>query len=1021
MADVPPAVRAKLTENQQRKFSSTQIDLHGELRRRVLDLANRILDGDLAEDGVETDPHVTVRWGLHGDDPEAVQELLHAERPVRIRLGKTSIFPANEARAQRGGSQHDVVKIDVDSPDLHRLNALLGELPHTDTHPEYKPHVTLAYVRPGAGEKYAGLDVLEGEEFAADEITFSPAEGPKTKVWLNGGVQWRTDNAFASAAQRKWYFATRDNPPPNAKRMYRGGGHGASKGGFQWFSESADHAQKYADHRGGETQESMVVVERPFDAGKAKQVLSASSFFAQAATQARQNGAKPDKTRVLEERAKFNEHFGKQSLEAVDFWSNEAAKLRTRGLLEALGFDGIAVEENGNSTLATFRKTQIYNAPTENTLDPRDYLTAVLGVDETRADALLQNAFASAASRRWFFANLGKPGGPKTSRARTTEVSAYSTGEMGEAIRRALSVEPERPPVKTPAVPAGAIAVQDEQPLGGGRSITKTCSAPPPINGLGVYKPAVGEYSIHKEGLPAGTGYRREVASRVLDQELGLDLVAETTYAVGSDGPGSVQKWTEGDQLHTPQGTALWKQVPDAEVAKLAVLDLVSGNLDRHRGNVIVTPDARIAAIDNGAAFIENKWLDGPDRGWARMSIGDRLPDKLPDDVVERLQSLRARREAVTAKMEEHLTPEEVASMWDRVDAVLAIKDSFGPAVRDNTVEIKRGETVIHYLDLGALLQAQPVLSVNALRDLMRRAAREPDAVAANVIADILSFDAAGRETVVCTLGVRDGRAVRLDGDRASADYFLGEWVRGADGQPLTAEDGVRFLLALPAAYSGSRTRARLRETRPTENKFATAAQRKAFFAQRGEQRAARAASRKQPPEKPTSARAARAKASHNPCTKEKQDLSEAFEQRAAEAMGLNRSDNNRPMDNVSADDRVGVELKVLHDAKDQRVNMRRDSRLRKEAWAKGYTNQQIKANEAAGNPPDRGKPAGPPRDVFVVAYDNRDTFQGGAHADKFSGHNLYVYKGIGAVALSSMVKVKDLDEARRYIEEESR
>jgi hypothetical protein len=37
----------------------------------------------------------------------------------------------------------DVLKVDIDSPDLHRLNGKIAEaLPNTDTHPEYKPHAT---------------------------------------------------------------------------------------------------------------------------------------------------------------------------------------------------------------------------------------------------------------------------------------------------------------------------------------------------------------------------------------------------------------------------------------------------------------------------------------------------------------------------------------------------------------------------------------------------------------------------------------------------------------------------------------------------------------------------------------------------------------------------------------------------------------------------------------------------------------------------------------------------------------
>jgi 2'-5' RNA ligase len=134
------------TTESAREFSSTQVALPKEHAEAVADAAARIPDADLADDGRETDPHVTVKFGLHTNDVEDVRRVLADEPPITVTLGKTSIFPAKE------GAAYDVVKVDVDSPDLHRLNKKIADaLPHTDTHPTYKPHVTLAYVKPGSG------------------------------------------------------------------------------------------------------------------------------------------------------------------------------------------------------------------------------------------------------------------------------------------------------------------------------------------------------------------------------------------------------------------------------------------------------------------------------------------------------------------------------------------------------------------------------------------------------------------------------------------------------------------------------------------------------------------------------------------------------------------------------------------------------------------------------------------------------------------------------------------------------
>lgn len=166
-----------------RKFSSTQIDLPGEAAALQKKAANKIHDADLKEvDGTtrEDRPHVTVKYGLHTDDADELRQVLADEGPIKLTIGKMSIFPAKE------GTDYDVVKMDVDSPDLHRLNAKISKsLPVTDTHPEYKPHVTLAYVKPGAGAKYVGKEnALTGKEITVDKILFSSKSGKEIQIPL---------------------------------------------------------------------------------------------------------------------------------------------------------------------------------------------------------------------------------------------------------------------------------------------------------------------------------------------------------------------------------------------------------------------------------------------------------------------------------------------------------------------------------------------------------------------------------------------------------------------------------------------------------------------------------------------------------------------------------------------------------------------------------------------------------------------------------------------------------------------
>ncbi len=130
----------------------------------VKPLWDLISKADLLDDGIETEPHITIKYGLHTDSYHPVKSLLHGERPFNVTLGKTSIFKNEE---------FDVVKLSVYGNELFKLNALVSELPHTDTYPDYKPHLTIAYVKSGCGDKYAGIDDVDGMVVTFSELVFS--------------------------------------------------------------------------------------------------------------------------------------------------------------------------------------------------------------------------------------------------------------------------------------------------------------------------------------------------------------------------------------------------------------------------------------------------------------------------------------------------------------------------------------------------------------------------------------------------------------------------------------------------------------------------------------------------------------------------------------------------------------------------------------------------------------------------------------------------------------------------------
>ena len=166
------------------EYSSTQFDIadgdgDGDfVLRAIRQMVQAIPDDELADDGREMESHVTVLFGLHADTADEVARVASNFRPVTITFGETSLFHASE------GKNYDVVKIDIEGDDIHELHDLLAELEHTSTWPDYKPHLTLAYVRPGEGQKYVGPNAITGLTMTFERLQFSDKNRDKMPVLL---------------------------------------------------------------------------------------------------------------------------------------------------------------------------------------------------------------------------------------------------------------------------------------------------------------------------------------------------------------------------------------------------------------------------------------------------------------------------------------------------------------------------------------------------------------------------------------------------------------------------------------------------------------------------------------------------------------------------------------------------------------------------------------------------------------------------------------------------------------------
>lgn len=159
-------------------YSSTQLEITDLLAiQRIRFLQEKLDPADVVE--LETEPHITVKYGLLTQDPKQVEELVTKYGPIWVSLGNLSLFESEE---------QDVLKMSVRSLGLENLNRLVGLLPNEDSYKVYNPHMTIAYLNPGTGVKYIqDPSFLEWYDFVFTKLTFSDKERVHTELALNCG------------------------------------------------------------------------------------------------------------------------------------------------------------------------------------------------------------------------------------------------------------------------------------------------------------------------------------------------------------------------------------------------------------------------------------------------------------------------------------------------------------------------------------------------------------------------------------------------------------------------------------------------------------------------------------------------------------------------------------------------------------------------------------------------------------------------------------------------------------------
>lgn len=176
-----------------------------------------------------------------------------------------------------------------------------------------------------------------------------------------------------------------------------------------------------------------------------------------------------------------------------------------------------------------------------------------------------------------------------------------------------------------------------------------------PIVGKALFKPGIGEQDWPKAsyGIPWKQQYIREAVADTLDELFGWNVVPPTDIRIvnfrGIDQIGSLQQWMSKEVQD--------ERKDENDIYRMALLDVVLMNRDRHSGNMLYV-DGDLWAIDNGLSMGSLPGLRN--EGWSGYS-GRPIPQKV-------LQDFRSVEEgdlrAALAPLNDKWTVEEAVARW---------------------------------------------------------------------------------------------------------------------------------------------------------------------------------------------------------------------------------------------------------------------------------------------------------------------------------------------------------------------
>jgi hypothetical protein len=218
------------------------------------------------------------------------------------------------------------------------------------------------------------------------------------------------------------------------------------------------------------------------------------------------------------------------------------------------------------------------------------------------------------------------------------------------------------------------------------------------------FKPESGErYDFKNElsllfDLKAALGAKpwvNEITTSKAAEALGIGDLVPTTGKLEALGAGSSQQFVSGKTVSEwlKENPSILEKVPPDQVQKLFALDFILGNIDRHVGNIMISQDGSLHAIDNGLVLFPDTqisfrfprellrseltpearaFIDQADpKALAEALAGCDVPEQATKAAVERLLYLKSNPELADG------TAFRLASQRERSEVAYVRKDAY--------------------------------------------------------------------------------------------------------------------------------------------------------------------------------------------------------------------------------------------------------------------------------------------------------------------------------------------------------